>query len=486
MRAVLSPCHIASIPTEVLLIILRYSVAGPWQASEAHKLRSVCRWWDEALTNCPWFWTTLRGSQIPHSKALQRALKYSRDGPLDIEICDWSILELTRDQLRRIMRPELLAQQYRWRSLEVVVERTSALDAMAAALRRPAPALERANIRNKYSSSCRSEPLDLFGGRAPLLRDLTLEGFILPPESSLISGLRSLTLYLNQFSESSDASNLLLSNLSKVLLDCHQLRELSLHYLGRYPSDHLDVPMLQLRNLEKLHVRIGTPYPLSWQTENLAHNSLLPLLRRTLVPACRSLHIDTPIRALAESEAIEQLVASVIRNRLEEQDCALLIILVAFEAKIELTSTSEEKAIELRLQGRDGYKIEDTLFHILAHLHSEFEIRWPVTIDLCFPTSGELLSVLSFLDSKISTRRGPSTSAEAPLNTLIKLDVMLSERPQWANYKAALKKYLRRSARFALWSFKEEKNHLIIKQSNQLVVWRPSGAIMTSFADMHK
>lgn len=260
-------------------MILRHWVASRYKpATDSHRLRSVCRWWNAAITNCPGIWSEIRGHEIRKPSALQRALKYSRDEPLNIYIVGGSRLAL-------VVLPELASQRHRWRTLDIDFQGLKALALVAKALNGPAPLLQKAWIRNLGTSASQVEPVDLFGGWAPVLRELVLEGFTIPPEPGMLSGLHSLELYRGQIFELEEAGDKVLANLSKVLQCCPLLRELTVEYLGMWPSEDLDVPTLEFRHLERLDIRLGAS--LVDTSDIWMDSSLLPIIRSILAPTCR-------------------------------------------------------------------------------------------------------------------------------------------------------------------------------------------------------
>lgn len=363
------------------------------------------------------------------------------------------------------MCPELISQRHRWRQLDIDFEGPTALALVADALSGPAPSLEKAWIRNREMFVPRVEPVNLFGGGAPVLRDLILEGFFILAESRILSGLHSLKLCLGQIFESAEVKNRVLVDISKVLQGCPQLQELTLGYAGRWPSAQFDVPTLEFHNLERLDLTVGDYF--LGNPANEQHNSLLPILRRILAPACRNLHIHIPIRTLSELQVIEHLVTGAIRN-LAEQDYELQIDMFSARVEIVLLSALVENVVDLHLRGEGGYDIHDGLFHILKHLHFEFDIRWPVFIELHYPDEDRLLSLTSFLDARIITRHGKDYLEDVPLKTLFELDLVDCDGQKEVE---AFKKHVRSTNRFAQWTLEEVGRDLIVRQSDQLVVW---------------
>ncbi|KAG8892814.1 hypothetical protein FRC01_013943, partial [Tulasnella sp. 417] len=140
-------------------------------------LSGVCWYWYNLIRDSPPLWTRLDLSDPP--KIVEIVLQRSSSHPLDI------ILTSPKPRLRARPQSVNLAKcrsffgavhphRDRWRTLTIKVS-SRWVEVVSAGLKEPAPNLEKLLFIDRHSMAVGQES-DLFGGKAPQLTDITLNG----------------------------------------------------------------------------------------------------------------------------------------------------------------------------------------------------------------------------------------------------------------------------------------------------------------------
>lgn len=175
-----------TIPTEILIHILSFSIPSRRQRKVRRSLSRVCHFWRTAIYRNPLFWTEVRLHRT--TEELQEILRRNPDGPLDVI---WappnSSTFMDRSGLERVAMISL--QSRRWRSL--VLAGPIVHEIKTQLLQVSTPRLIRLNIAGTWFVP---QQFDLVNEGA-LLRDVTLGQVTLDWENSRLGGLRYLRLH---------------------------------------------------------------------------------------------------------------------------------------------------------------------------------------------------------------------------------------------------------------------------------------------------
>lgn len=175
-----------TIPTEILLHILSFSIPSRRQRKVRRSLSRVCHFWCTAIYRNPVFWTEVRLHTT--TEELQEILRRNSDGPLDVIWAPANSSKfIDRSGLQRVAM--ISSQSQRWRSLvlagPIVHEIKNQLIQVST------PRLIELNIAGTWFVP---QQFDL-ANEGALLRDVTLGGATLDWENSRLGGLRCLRLH---------------------------------------------------------------------------------------------------------------------------------------------------------------------------------------------------------------------------------------------------------------------------------------------------
>ncbi|KAG9037829.1 hypothetical protein FS837_001369 [Tulasnella sp. UAMH 9824] len=243
------PIH--SLPPEVLLQIIYLHMLfyqGDWGEEYYDRLISisgVCSHWYSVIRYSPPLWTQIHLSDS--LKIVETALQRSSSHALDI-----------------ILHPSFYSQEVpvyfqhflgavrphsdRWRSMEVWVPRAW-MESLLTALGEPAPKSERLSLADRDTTYC-TRKVNLFGGVAPRLASLTLDGVSIQWDNEILQNLTALDLLWIHF-PSTDA-------ILRALSNCTQLQALSISHCATMQMATPSSPVIQFPQLSSLHVELGS------------------------------------------------------------------------------------------------------------------------------------------------------------------------------------------------------------------------------------
>lgn len=243
------PIH--SLPPEVLLQIICLHML-PYQEDigedyyrRLFSLSGVCSHWYSVIRDSPPLWTQIHWSDSPN--IVQAALQRSSSHPLDIILCpNFYLREIVPSYLQLFVNV-VLPHSVRWRSMEIAVPSTW-MESLLRVLGEPVPKLERLSLIDSDTMYC-TRKCNLFGGAAPQLTSLTLNGVSIQWDSEILRGLTVLDLIWILFPST--------DTILRALFNCTRLRALSIDHCATSRMATSSSPFIQLPQLSSLHVDFG-------------------------------------------------------------------------------------------------------------------------------------------------------------------------------------------------------------------------------------
>ncbi|KAG8945250.1 hypothetical protein FRC04_001090 [Tulasnella sp. 424] len=198
------PVH--SLPTEIFLQIIHHHMRPYFEDyyQRLISLTEVCSRWCYIIRGSPSLWSQIHLSDSPN--VVEIALQRSSSHPLDV------VLHRT-GQVQREQRPissltaALNPHKDRWRSMDVSVP-SPWMEDVIDALEEPAPGLERLSLTDEFNMASTRE-VDFFGGTAPRLTDLALNGVSICWDSEVLHDLTFLDLSWISFPSTTTILNIL-------------------------------------------------------------------------------------------------------------------------------------------------------------------------------------------------------------------------------------------------------------------------------------
>ncbi|KAG8916402.1 hypothetical protein FRC01_003175 [Tulasnella sp. 417] len=247
------PIH--SLPAEIFLQVIQHHMLEmhPNSYREGYNkhllsLSGVCSYWYNLIRDSPPLWTTLDLSDSP--KVVEIVLQRSSSHLLDLQ---WDPVDLP-DQLQpeasvSFQLPVAAIQPHgdRLRSIYISVPYRW-IECAIAVLREPAPSLDKLYFIDEDTIACTRE-FDLFGGIAPQLTNLTLNGISIRWDSEVLYDLTSLSLSWIRFS-STDA-------ILQALSHSPRLQRLEIERCSTGSLATPSSPSVQLSQLVSLDVELG-------------------------------------------------------------------------------------------------------------------------------------------------------------------------------------------------------------------------------------
>ncbi|KIO21670.1 hypothetical protein M407DRAFT_28737 [Tulasnella calospora MUT 4182] len=175
-----------TIPTEILIHILNFSIPSKRQRRVRKSLSRVCHFWRTAIYGSPLFWTEVRLHRT--NEELQETLRRNSNGPLDV-IWAPSNPGKFMDYAGMQRLAIISSQSQRWRSLVLAGPITHEIETQLMAV--PTPRLVNLNIVGSFFGA---PELGLSGAGASL-RELTLGSAALDWGNPRLTGLRCLRLH---------------------------------------------------------------------------------------------------------------------------------------------------------------------------------------------------------------------------------------------------------------------------------------------------
>ncbi|KAG9022094.1 hypothetical protein FS837_006752 [Tulasnella sp. UAMH 9824] len=187
------PVH--SLPAELVLQIIRYVVRPFLQNNKADyyqyiiNLSGVCSHWYSIVRDSPRLWNQVHASDSPNivGMALERSSRHLLDITFDVSAYAERGLEDAQEFIGTI-----ILHRNRWRTVDVSVP-SSWIQFVTTALQGPALTLEKLSVTDQ-DSMYSTHKVELFGGMAPKLQDLTLNGVSIRWNSEIVHGLKFLDL----------------------------------------------------------------------------------------------------------------------------------------------------------------------------------------------------------------------------------------------------------------------------------------------------
>lgn len=267
--ATLAGAAINRLPPEVLIHILELCVFGSWQRHFLlEPLRRVCAAWTSLIDTTPSFWSFV--SSLDPEEFYLRSLARSKDHPLQIVYYDAG----------RTRHPSFFSaaceNACRWSSFTFTVLEYGTVSDCADMFKTleglTVPWLQKIEMEAHHWH----QVTDILGGKAPLLRSLSLGGVRIPWESGLLRNLQVLSLSYPSGNCPSARDTL------HILTNCPTLVDLRLAYPRSSASaitDHTS-QRVQLTSLTSIRL-------------NLDHRTLGYLLKRLEAPNCSRFFCDT-------------------------------------------------------------------------------------------------------------------------------------------------------------------------------------------------
>ncbi|KAG8924987.1 hypothetical protein FRC01_010823 [Tulasnella sp. 417] len=183
------PIH--SLPAELFLQVVHHDLQrflenNHWRYySHVIGLSGVCSYWYNVIRDSPPIWAQIHSSDSPN--IVEMAFQRSSSHLIDIKI------HQVRDQehLQQFINT-ILSHTNRWRSLDAFAA-CSWMSLLTTALNKPALNLEKLSLTDQDTTSS-NDAVDLFGGTAPQLKKLTLNGVSARWDSEVVHGLKFIDL----------------------------------------------------------------------------------------------------------------------------------------------------------------------------------------------------------------------------------------------------------------------------------------------------
>ncbi|KIO22545.1 hypothetical protein M407DRAFT_27945 [Tulasnella calospora MUT 4182] len=195
------PIH--SLPAEVfvqvirlhMLLVLDLETDGEDYYVHLFRLSGVCSHWHHVIRDSPPLWTRLNLSKPP--QVVEIALQSSSSHLLDIVYHSQTTpYRLVKVALARFQSnvDAVRPHRDRWRSMHMDISASDlGMEDAIEILKEPAPILEKLSLIDQTTMCCTLES-DLFGGNAPRLKNLTLDGVSIPWDSEVLHDLMFLSL----------------------------------------------------------------------------------------------------------------------------------------------------------------------------------------------------------------------------------------------------------------------------------------------------
>ncbi|KIO22536.1 hypothetical protein M407DRAFT_27936 [Tulasnella calospora MUT 4182] len=242
------PIH--SLPPELLLevislhMLLHLENFGMGYYRRLIGLSGVCSRWYNVIRDSPSLWTQIYVSDS--SEVVKIALQRSSSHLLDISLRHTVSTEELPEHFQFFMNA-VHCHRDRWRSMKILVPARRMGDVLAV-LGEPAPNLKTLLLIDGDTMYC-TRKFDLFGGKAPRLTSLTLDGVSIQWDSEIIHNLTALDLSWINF-PSTDAILHALSN-------CAQLQTLKISNCTTTKMATPSSPIIQLPHFSSLYLHLG-------------------------------------------------------------------------------------------------------------------------------------------------------------------------------------------------------------------------------------
>ncbi|KAG8922368.1 hypothetical protein FRC01_014129 [Tulasnella sp. 417] len=254
------------VPIEIWTKIFYYTLPPESQA-QGETLATVCRYWDMIVNNSPTLWSAIcsRDSMETISTSLIKSQQASLDlygsWGTPLRISPSAIAEFVRRQREFLALVSSHRQRWRFVELRLVAPPNRSLISN----HEPNPRLEHLSVSITSYTWPINEPLDLFAGLKPRLRQLSLE--TVPIQWSTFSALNLSTLRLT------DIENLgpHLSQLYDILAACPHLEEVIVESISSLAESKPLYPprLVELHRLRKLELKYIEARVMWWLLEVL-------------------------------------------------------------------------------------------------------------------------------------------------------------------------------------------------------------------------
>lgn len=348
-NAMVSP--VARLPLELLIkvfhIIIQDGFDDGWSLStQMDPLALTCSYWRDVIDKAPGLWSyiSLGDSGGRNTKNLAK----SGNCGLDVwfPFSDRVISRDTPKHQKRLMHKsfkEVCGHMWRWKRADILLRDSWTGFEFAKGLETPAPMLETATVR--VAPLLEGDPweVDLFGGQAGGLKELTISGFVLPWDSAVLSDLQLLSITRTGYPGPSTFQIL------TILRNCPRLVDLKLGDWSTGPNDDdalaEALSPICLDALEALRI--------AWMPVQDSHT----LVTRILAPNCKYFKYDRDVG--------DQYGGSTHRDDPEERaDSAISAITPFFNtivasSKPRLDLICKREMVGCRLSSED-----DRVFHV--------------------------------------------------------------------------------------------------------------------------
>lgn len=265
-------CPASGLPIELVVEVAAH-VLNDWTSgfSRPQKIQNltlVCKRWHTVVDQTPSLWSFL-SPHDPH-KFTSTAVFKSRSS--DLTISQHRYFAVDNPEAYATFMEIITPEVHRWGS--VMISPTALVEHTLGHLQRPSPRLTTfaLHTRSWTSKDYPQEPIDLFAGHAPRLRELDLLDVPLRWDSAALVGLTSLSVTFQKKHAPSTIAIL------RVLSQCPDLTKLCLRGWELPPADQASL-QVELARLSEL------------QVERLDSNMIYSLLLNIRAPVCTKLQI---------------------------------------------------------------------------------------------------------------------------------------------------------------------------------------------------
>ncbi|KAG8945263.1 hypothetical protein FRC04_001103 [Tulasnella sp. 424] len=392
------PIH--SLPTEIFLQVIHHHMRPylkhDYGLNYYHRLISltgVCSRWCNVIRGSTSLWNRIHWSDS--SEVVRTALRRSSSNPLDVVLRATVIVERELEVMPLLMTA-LNAHRDRWRSMDVSFPAEWREDVISA-LREPVLSLEKLSLNDEDALSSTRE-VDVFGGTAPRLKDLTLNGISIRWESKVLYDLIVLDLSWISFPSTTTILN--------VLSHSPRLRTVAISRCTTKSTANPSSPPVQLPHLTSLKIDLG------------GLSAIEDLLDHIEAPGSCSLAIS-----LLEDEEIEEFLQQRVLKWMSKWKHPALVPLEGLlleigggDLRVELSSTDRSEPLAVAIECSQFSCQLDQLRMTLPRLIDAL-VPWTKDVTtLCLslgdpPLGPHALSFKQFMIEQVS-RLPPVTSLE--------------------------------------------------------------------------
>ncbi|KAG8910604.1 hypothetical protein FRC00_007909 [Tulasnella sp. 408] len=341
-----------------------------------YRLREVSSAWNLAVDYTPTLWTAI--SSACHPQVLSNALVRSAKAPLHLTLSETTRVMMFQPQNMVDICSTFLAQVgptiSRWSFVLFHLPGTSRA-MVEEHLTKPAPLVE--SVRISLGASMDGEgAVDLFGGQAGHLKDLTLQSFPMRWESPILRGVENLKI-------GGTGLALRLSQLLAILSDNRRLKQLSF-------------------STAEMQMDVSAP------TERKIHLSLMEelsfsipgdvadiLLKSIDIPVCRNLRLEIDMRNFARPQFLNGVMLH-FRSRICES------IIRSSKSEVKVMDISRGPLLQPWSIPGKGTRTAPKLFFIFFGCSAESMWSWIEEVHLGLPNKVDLVLADQDLDERVS------------------------------------------------------------------------------------